>query len=125
MKCNLLGDVFICPVENVWWRGRVLRDFSVFPFNHASTSSAPPASPSPVDPWLGVRVRWLENHETGAPSEPLLPPDLSDCPAVESLEGNSDADVVITYSDSLSPWDMHPWPNRLPISGIFSLFPKI
>eukprot|EP00108_Taenia_solium_P000412 TsM_000966900 transcript=TsM_000966900 gene=TsM_000966900 len=107
------GDVFICPVENVWWRGRVLRDFSVF---NPSTSSSSTPPLSPIDPWLGVRVRWLENHETGAAHEPLLPPSLSDCPAVESLEGGFDGDVVITFSDSLSPWDMHPWVSRLPIS---------
>ncbi|EUB58319.1 PH-interacting protein [Echinococcus granulosus] len=106
------GDVFICPVENVWWRGRVLRDFSVF---NPSTSSST-LSLSPSDPWLGVRVRWLENHETGAAHEPLLPPSLSDCPGVESLEGGFDGDVVITFSDCLSPWDMHPWVSRLPIS---------
>ncbi|VDM32002.1 unnamed protein product [Hydatigera taeniaeformis] len=107
------GDVFICPVENVWWRGRVLRNFSAF---NPSTSSSSALPLPQIDPWLGVRVRWLENHETGAAHEPLLPPSLSNCSAVESLEGGFDGDVVITFSDSLSPWDMHPWVSRLPIS---------
>ncbi|KAM7534388.1 hypothetical protein Aperf_G00000111488 [Anoplocephala perfoliata] len=106
------GDVFICPVEAVWWRGRVLRDFSV----HAATNPSASNRVSLADPWLGVRVRWLENYETGAANEPLVPPSLSNCPGVESLEGNFDGDVAITFSDFLCPWDMHPWTSRLPVS---------
>lgn len=113
------GDVFICPVEAVWWRGRVLRDFSI---HDASSSSSNYVSLA--DPWLGVRVRWLENYETGATNEPLVPPSLSNCPGVESLEGNFDGDVAITFSDFLCPWDMHPWTSRLPVSGNF-LIPVI
>uniref|UniRef100_A0A5K3ETR9 RING-type domain-containing protein n=2 Tax=Mesocestoides corti TaxID=53468 RepID=A0A5K3ETR9_MESCO len=104
----IAGDVFICPVDDIWWRGRVLQDSSSL---SDSTSSA-------FDPWLSVRVRWLENWETGSTDEPLLPSSFSG-DLVETVEewdrARTDANVV-TYSDRLSPWDMHPWDARLPIS---------
>ncbi|VDL89831.1 unnamed protein product [Schistocephalus solidus] len=186
------GEVFVCPVDDVWWRGRVLSPFpALLSSSHQSASvsvtwgqaSPPTALPidpsstdslplllSPRDPWLGVRVRWLENEECGNAQEPLLPPSLwaaaaaatadrTSIPAssrglggasfdLESLsqgrgrfrgdphadtrvllpdrspgkpmllptDAQSEPDVVLTFSDYLSPWDMHLWTSRLPVS---------
>ncbi|KAL7056691.1 hypothetical protein AAHC03_020574 [Spirometra sp. Aus1] len=188
------GEVFVCPVDDVWWRGRVLSPFpALLSTPHQSTSvsvtwsqPSPPTDQSsadslplllsPRDPWLGVRVRWLENEECGSAQEPLLPPSLWAAAAaatagragtsrgfggsgsgsggggasfdLESLsqgrgrfrgdphadtrvllpdrspgkpmllptDAQSEPDVVLTFSDYLSPWDMHVWTSRLPVS---------
>ncbi|CAL8071402.1 unnamed protein product [Calicophoron daubneyi] len=101
------GDLFICPVSEVWWRGRVLEA----PYRHSSvgqstepTCSHRPslrssATPEP-DPWLAFNIQWLEYAETG--SEPIVEAHYSEPRGQGTME-------VTENVDQLSPWDMHPW----------------
>ncbi|KAA3676521.1 uncharacterized protein DEA37_0000961 [Paragonimus westermani] len=72
------GDLFICPVGTVWWRGRVVQ--SVQPPNQQDDTIQPTPSCSATnfcgnsshrlpDPWLRFLVHWLETDDTGC--EPL------------------------------------------------------
>ncbi|KAF8563541.1 hypothetical protein P879_06014 [Paragonimus westermani] len=104
------GDLFICPVGTVWWRGRVVQ--SVQPPNQQGDTIQPTPSCSATnlcgnsshrlpDPWLRFLVYWLEADDTGC--EPLNALVESSNVVQQSPGCKSDG------LDRLSPWDMHPW----------------
>lgn len=98
------GDVFIFPTDTMCFRGRVYEDYGFDVDSKPSTSFTLPVR---SDPWLRVKVMYLEDFETGRMEYE------------EKTEQQKRQEEK--YVDLLSPWDMHPWFSRLPISGTFSL----
>nr|CDS27736.2 PH interacting protein [Hymenolepis microstoma] len=96
------GDVFIFPTDTACFRGRVYEDYGFDMDSESSTFSTLPFRP---DPWLGVKVMYLEDFEIGHKEY-----DDEKTEEQERQEGK--------YVDRLSPWDMHPWDSRLPISDV-------
>ncbi|VDO03911.1 unnamed protein product [Rodentolepis nana] len=100
-KSWVKGDVFIFPTDTACFRGRVYEDYRFHMKSGSSTFRTLPLRPNP---WLGVKVTYLEDFELGYKEYD------EETTEQERQEGK--------YVDRLSPWDMHPWDGRLPISDV-------
>ncbi|THD24068.1 hypothetical protein D915_005027 [Fasciola hepatica] len=106
------GDLFICPVGDVWWTGRVLHSPSNFLVNpkaavcQPSTSSVPVPPKCTKDPWLACFIRWSDSDDAENQTDDKL--DLSLLDIADSSYWDTDSrDNLPDNVDRLSPWDMH------------------
>ncbi|VDP69065.1 unnamed protein product, partial [Echinostoma caproni] len=108
------GDLFTCPVGDVWWTGCVLHSPPNFLSDpHAicqpSTSSAPALPHCVKDPWLSCLIRWMDEDQSTVDSMLDGPNFLPVSDLTDLLDRDTDSrDNLPENVDRLSPWDMHP-----------------
>ncbi|KAH8873370.1 PH-interacting protein [Schistosoma japonicum] len=105
------GDLFVCPVGDLWWRGVVIRNLS------ENDLSTPQSSTSKVDTGDSVDslnttylVRWLDKNEPSAGSSSCCNT-ITDTYLLNNLltltDFNSSLDNLPDNIDNLNSWDIY------------------